>query len=147
MIGLVGATWACAHRPVRPIEAAPNEETIRAKWIAQRAADSACAALPFVRTIPGQTEWNVHRDPRTGRECALGSAPNAPAYVLDGRLFCPPPEVWKRAMPPDEILALRTRQISAVEVRKDSVSLALWSCPSRVDGIIMVTTERGPDRR
>jgi hypothetical protein len=152
-IGIVCAGWACAHRPNTLAQqpgdqqSASNDETIRAKWIAQRAADSACATLPFVRMIPGQTEWNVHRDPKTGRECALGTAPDAPAYVLDGKLLCPPPDVWKRVVPPDAILALRPHEINTVEVRKDSVAFATWSCPGRVDGVIVVTTGKGTERR
>ena len=148
LIGLVGATWACAHRPTPTTQASAiaRDEPIRAAWLAQRAADSTCAALPRVRATPGRPGWNDHRDPETALECSVGPRPVATAYVVDGKLHCPGAKELKSGMPPEAILQLRAQDIVSIDVRKDGAAFTTWSC-SEVEGFIIVTTERANGRR
>jgi hypothetical protein len=96
-------------------------------WRARRAADSVCATYPRV--------GSSRRDSATGRECRKSGLPTLTAFVLTDHLICPSSTPWTD---PNPLQLLNIERIARLEVKRDSLTLAKWRCPSPVDAVVLV---------
>lgn len=113
-----------------------DQSSTEAAWRARRAADSVCATHP--RTVSSTTRGLVRRDPVTGTECRKSVPPTLTAYVLTDHLVCPSDTPWTDTNP---LTLLKPERIARLDIRRDSVTLAKWRCPSPVDAVVIVTAK------
>ena len=105
-------------------------------WRARRAADSVCATFPRARS--STTHGLVRRDPATGTECRKSQPPTLAAYVLTDHLICPSATPWNDVNP---LTLLQPERVARIEVRRDSLTLAKWRCPSAADAVVLVSAK------
>jgi len=110
-----------------------GQSLAEAQWRARRTADSVCATFPLARsdTTPGR----VRRDEVTGRECRKSGIPTLAAFVLTDHLICPSATPWND---PNPLELLKVERIARIEIRRDSLAFAKWSCSAPVDAVVLV---------
>lgn len=105
----------------------------------------ACRALPMrlQAYAGGAGEYEIHRDPVTGRDCTYRYGVAKPiGLIVDGRLYCPDSLSaktgdWSHAWPVIDRL-----DIASIEVTKDSVAMSRVHCHFALKGLVSIVTKK-----
>ena len=142
------AVLAVASGAAQPAIAQPagrGSDSTEAQREVARLARLACRALPMrlQAYAGGAGEYEIHRDPVTGRDCTYRYGVTKPiGLIVDGRPYCPDSLSaktgdWSHAWPVIDRL-----DIASLEVTKDSVAMSRVHCHFALKGLVSIVTKK-----